>query len=445
MAISLSKFVDIRTTWPESSPPQRTFGGLVFTTETPINISALGDLEETLKKNEPVEMTEEEIREVFTEMSDVYKFAKRYYGYYNDKQKSPCALKVVVMATKASTTSATAQPETTGSEVKDSETAKGVSSTTKVKVLKAAPIMPLKASTGYETPSEALARVTLLDNDFGSFMFLGDFTLEELKAAYVKNATFNGRYLAVHGFVSSEVSEKDASDKVGDIGEIGDPDGLCVVYGHDKYTAAIPMAIFAATDYDSANGVVCQMFKQHDDETPTVASDDVYNILRKKHVNFYGLTQSNGKKIAFYMPGYNVDGTDTAIYCNEIWFKSRCTTELFNLLMTEKRIPANDDGITMVKDVVLDCCVSARTNGVFMAKTPSTAEQRNIKKLCSSVGLADEQADAVASSVETNGYGVVAYLGKNDDGDNAVIYYVFYGTADSIRFVKGNDVLVSGE
>lgn len=453
MAISLSKFVDVRTTWPKSDPEQRTLGGLVFTTDEVSSSASDSALKTEIEKNGPVALDEDQIKDLFGETSDVYKFAKRYYGYYTSAGKSPCALTVVKMATKASATSATANAATADSAAESSETAKTVSSTAKAKALKSAVVAPLGASGNYETPEEALKRLDAITTMFGSFTFLGTYTDDALAKAYKLNASYDGRFLAVHCIVAGETDDEtngkytvsSAAGKCATNGAFNGIKGLCVVYGSDKYTAAIPMAIFASTDYDAANSVVCQMFKQHDDETPTVASDADYKALRSANVNFYGTTQSNGKKISFYMPGYNVDGTDTAIYCNEIWFKSRCTTDLFDLLMTESRIPANDDGITMVKDVVLDRCVAARTNGVFMAKTPSTAEQRNVKKLCSSVGLSDEQGEAVVSSVETSGYGVVAYFGKNDDGDNAVIYYVFYGTADSIRFVKGNDVLVSGE
>ena len=404
MAISLSKFVDIRTTWPESNPEQRALGGLVFTTDDCASSASDSTLKTEIEKNGPVALDEEEIKYLFGESSDVYKFAKRYYGYYNLSNRTSSPLKVV----------------------------------------------KLKAE---ETPKDALIRVAGSDNGFGSFVFIGDFDENALAEVYKENGKSNTSFLAVHCIVAGDTDDEtsgkytvsSAADKCSTGGTFNGIEGLCVVYGNDKYTAAIPMAIFASTDYDGTNSVVCQMFKQHDDEIPTVTNDDDYNMLTKAHVNFYGTTQSNGKTISFYMPGYNVDGTDTAIYCNEIWFKSLCTTNLVSMLVENGRIPANDDGVTMVKNVVLDACVPAATAGVFMAKTPTKEERRRITAICAMDDYTDAQTESVVASVETNGYGVVAYLGKNVDGDRIIEYYVFYGTADSIRAVKGNDLLVSGE
>lgn len=402
MAISLSKFVDIRTTWPESNSEQRALGGLVFTTDD--CVSSASTLKTEIEKNGLVALEEEQIKDLFGESSDVYKFAKRYYGYYNLSNRTASPLKVV-----------------------------------KLKV--------------EETPKDALIRAAGSDNGFGSFVFIGDFDENDLAEAYKENGKSNTGFLAVHCIVAGDIDDEQngkytvssAANKCNTGGTFNGIEGLCVVYGHDKYTAAIPMAIFASTDYDGTNSVVCQMFKQHDDEIPTVTNDADYKTLTKAHVNFYGTTQSNGKTISFYMPGYNVDGTDTAIYCNEIWFKSRCTTNLVSMLVENGRIPANDDGITMVKNVVLDACVPAATAGVFMAKTPTKEERRRITTFCAMDDYTDAQTESVVASIETNGYGVVAYLGKNVDGDRIIEYYVLYGTADSIRAVKGNDLLVSGE
>ncbi len=403
MAISLSKFVDVKSTWPGQGTEQRTFGGLIFTDEDAASSTSSG-FKTDYEASKVIELQEEEVKDLFGQTSDVYKFAKRYYGYYNITNRTAGPIKVV--------------------KVKEGE-----------------------------DPADALVRVDGSDNGFGSFVFIGTFDEDSLKAAYEQNAAFDTRYLAVHCIVAGETDDttngtysvSSAAGKCKPNGTFAGIDGLCVVYGHDKYTAAIPMAIFASTDYDSANSVVCQMFKQHDDETATVANDSDYSTLTAAHVNFYGTTQSNGKTISFYMPGYNVDGTDTAIYCNEIWFKSRCTTDLFSMLIANGRIPANDDGVTMVKNVVLDACVPAATAGVFMAKTPTKEEQRKITKICTMASYSDAQADSVVSSVEANGYGVVAYLDKNAGGEHIAVYYVFYGTADSIRAVKGNNLLVNGE
>ena len=59
------------------------------------------------------------------------------------------------------------------------------------------------------------------------------------------------------------------------------------------------------------------------------------------------------------------------------------------------------------------------------------------------------EVDGIIVDVGTKGYSIYAYLSEMADADKLgktsekiIVYYVFYGTADSIRFIKGNDILL---
>lgn len=296
----------------------------------------------------------------------------------------------------------------------------------------------------YESAKDALVRIDKSDNAFGSFTFLSSgtktFSETEVKAAVAYNTGLSSRYLSSVAVKKDGMNARSMVNKKSGYAPDGTV-GCAFAQSYDGLSAYMPMAIMAATDYDNGGEATCHMYKQFPGEVPTVFSDDDYTRLSSNFVNFYGQTQTNGKKINFYQRGFNTDGTDTAIYCNEVWFKSRCITRLMNMFMDRERVPANNEGLAMVAYEVGEVCGLATRNGSFMPKEVSGSSASIIRSIVSKAGESASLADEIEKAIANVGYYVWTYL-YQDSGEYKIGYYVFYGTADSVRFVKGDDLLV---
>ena len=312
MAIPITKFVDIATTFPSSNPAQRGFGGLLFTKTEMVNVSGDADLAAIKTKydaGEIVYLSISQIEKLFDPNggtlnpdpgssdtdssddaeqygyeSDEYRFAVKYYSYLSPFGRTPSRLGLV---------------KWTG------------------------------------TPISAFQGVIDKTNNFGSFTFLDKngqtaTPIADLVSVAAYNASLNGKFWFIVNDVRGNQSYSDVITKATQFKDIS---GTCFVSGKDILSGYMPMALLAATDYTSGTAIV-HMFKQFGTEEPTVTSEEVYDAFNVACVNFYGRTQTNGQQIDFYQRGYNTDGIDSAVYCNEMWLKSRCESLLMNLLMS---------------------------------------------------------------------------------------------------------------
>lgn len=410
MAINSKNYVDVSTTFPKTGSTARAFGGMVFTYGTALPAEPGSDiytLAQGFNNGEVVSLDLDETLSMFGIESDEYKFAKKYYGYTSPSGLFPCKLK-------------------------------------------------FKAVDNDKSPLENFKDLDKQTNQFGSFTFLssanGSSTDESTAGdtdPMVEVAKYNDeldtKYLFVVNFISADSDTQAVVDYEQKFAQCT---GVWFQIGFDAASAAMPMAILASTDYENGN-VVNFMFKQFDDEVPTVTDNATYTKLNNAYVNFYGRTQSNGQTLDFLQRGFNTDGMETSIYCNEMWFKSACETELLTLLVSSERIPADQTGVSAVVLTVSDICSTASTNGAFMPKEATSDDTKVIREIVSKSGGDAQSTDGIIVDVGVKGYSIYAYLSELSDpeklGPNPekiIVYYVFYGTADSIRHIKGNDILL---
>jgi len=416
MAINIKEYVDISTTFPSNNTAERAFGGLAFTATTTPAITddnAVGYSAYTkLSANGVAYMTLDEVGAIYGVNSPEYRFAIGYYSYLSPSGRFASKLAF--------------------STIQDGE-----------------------------TPEQALKRVdeTPDFSGFGSFTFLslgGDGSSSDSSAdessdidALLNCANYNQtqlacKYLMVvnrkRGTLAAETVKEEA-EKFSKI------KGVCFVSGESEVSGYMPMAILGSTDYSDGQ-VVNFMFKIFSGETPTVSDDTTYQDFNKSFINFYGRTQLNGQTMDFYQRGFNTDGTDTAVFCNEMWFKSACETALVNMLVGRERLSADAQGVDAVKLEVIDCCAAAVRNGMFMQKELTGKDLRTIREIISASDGDSLDVDSIEADISSKGYSVYAYLGEDDhDGEwpqkeKCIVYYVFYGTADSVRFIKGTNVLL---
>lgn len=384
MAISQTKYIDIASKIATSPIGNRDFSGLVFTDAEMLS-SADADIKAKYDKGESIAMSLSDVVSLFGSTGKVYNFANKYFSYIGTGGKSPRTLYTVKVLVD-------------------------------------------------EVPMDAFTRAVSKSDNFGSFTFLnGD--VVDLKEVFIANA--DNKYLAVYGEAVKTDSDNNLvlDDVIANAETLGEIPGLHFVVGADDYCAAIPMAILASINYDTGvNSVVNFMFRQMPGEIPVVTSDAVYKTLSDKRINFYGQTQANGRNISFYQRGFNLDGVDTGVYCNEMWLKSAIAESFLNFLVTVNRIPANYAGAGMIRNAIMGDITQALANGTIMiGKTLTNAQKAYVYQYTN-----DENA---WEAVESDGYWLDVVI-VADGNDYKAVYRLVYSKGDSIRFIDGTHYLV---
>ena len=414
MAINSKNFVDISTTFPKAGATNRAFGGMVFTLSEALPQdadSAYLSIVADYDGGKDIALSQDDVISVFGINSKEYEFATGYYSFTSPTGRFPCKLKF--------------KKQDSGKSLLDN--------------------------------FKELDKAT---NAFGSFTFLApadsststatasDDYLSQLLEVAVYNHSLDTKYL----FVVNQKARGDANDymtAIANCDKFSKVSGTCFVYGATDVSSYMPMAILASTDYSNGQ-VVNFMFKQFDDtEIPTVYDQTVYSKFNQGLVNFYGQTQTNGQTLSFYQRGFNTNGTDTAAYCNEMWFKAECETALLELLISSERIPADQNGVASVKIAVADVCSAASRNGSFMQKEASQTDRKTVREIVNLSGGEEQDVDGIVVDVGTKGDSIYASLSEMTDSERLgkttekiIVYYVFYGTAESVRFIKGYDILL---
>ena len=418
MGINIDRYVDITSVFPARDDGNFAFSGLVFTT-TESKITDQTD--ETKKKYDDgtiIRLSLSQCEKFFGSNSDEYNFARGYYNYMSPENTFASILKfkkVVENSTVDSFIAASQQAETFGS---------------------------FTFLSGYDKPK-----------DMGSSSAEPTYPeLVPLIQVAEENALMNGRYLFVANLPRGEKGVSEYTERY--IATFKDYAGTHVLDGKHAYSAYMPMSIFASVDYQ--NGTVANfMFRQFDNDEAVVFDDDTYMLYNKANVNFYGLTQSNGEQLGFYQRGFNMDGVDTSIYCNEVWFKSQSEYTLIKYQVEHNRISADTASVDTVKTELLDVCSAAVRNRAFMVKaTIANSDRKDINEIVLKSGGTADDISSIVSDLSTKGYSIYAYLAGPISPDSTygerlgtsseyiIVYYVFYGTADSVRFIKGNNIMV---
>lgn len=386
MAISQSKYIRISTDAGTASLGSRDFSGLVFTANSMLTNAP--DAKKTAYNNYEVVALGSlaDVGKCFGSESAEFKFAQKYFGYVARDGGSPSILNFCRY----------------GSE---------------------------------EEPVEALARVNDVTNNFGSFTFLGSqaypATIEQLTAVAGVNSGYDHRYLFCVGFEFD--STADASTKMANFAA---SKGTFVYFGRDTYGAALAMAIVASVNWAGRYSTVNFMFKQVAGEVAVITNDTDFESMKEINANFYGLTQTNGKAFAFLQLGYNADGEDAGVYINEMWLKSAIATDFMELCLSRGKIPANSDGVAMIRAAIYGDIQDALRNGTILPNKNIDEEDR--AEIYRYTGVA-----SAADEVATFGYYLFITIEKETNGSDYVAYYhLVYSKGDGVRFCDGHHKLI---
>lgn len=291
-----------------------------------------------------------------------------------------------------------------------------------------------------ETPVSAMSRIDDLSNNFGSFVFLSDLTVEQIAdvAAWVNAG--NVRYLYSIGCTPADVVEI--------VNAVKGMNGVSVTLQETNYDGSvaahdevIPCAILAATDYTRANSTQNFMYQQMPGINATVSTNASADFYDKMLVNYYGSTQSAGQPISFYQRGVLMgEVSDMGVYCNEMWFKDAMWTALMNQLLGQTKIPANARGKAMVKAAQLDVIGTAILNGTILPGKDLTQLQK------STIYSMTNQADAWLD-VQNNGYWLDIVISQVTNANSGAVEYIakyllIYAKGDSIKKIEGTHALI---
>lgn len=287
-----------------------------------------------------------------------------------------------------------------------------------------------------ETPVDAVANSTVVNNNFGSFLFMPSLTLDEQEAVSAWNADQNVEFQDCVR-VNAATAE-DWSDRL--LGYAGT--GLTLAPLDSEYPEMEQMILLASTNYTLRNATQNYMYQVFPGLTPSVTTtedSDAYDALR---VNYYGETMRNGQVIEFYQRGFLCGGitapVDMNTYANEQWLKDDAAVGIMVLLLAESEVPANARGRNMLLTQLQTTVAKARFNGVIsIGKTLTAAQQLAVTNV-----TGDENA---WRQVQNQGYWldvVIAPFSNNGVTEYKATYTLVYSKDDVVRKVEGQHVLI---
>ncbi len=289
-----------------------------------------------------------------------------------------------------------------------------------------------------QSPLEALTESTVISDNFATYGFIDELTLDQWEEIGAWNQAQNIKYMAL-----VPVTYDNSDDWYEALGSYSGVTLTLVATPNTEHDEDIPGIILAATDYTKRNAVKNYMYQEFSGKTAKVIDDDTADALDALRVNYYGQTQTAGQKRSFYQTGV-VCGTSNSpsqmgVFANEIWFKSRASANLLQLLLALEIIPATDEGRAIVLASLQEIIDAALFNGTIATGKDLTVTQ----KLYINQITGDERA---WHQVQNIGYWVDAAVtqttGQNGVTKYQVDYTLLYSKADAVNKITGRDILI---
>lgn len=287
-----------------------------------------------------------------------------------------------------------------------------------------------------ETVTDTLTESTDASNNYGSFLFMDELTLDEITEAAAWNTTQNVLFQYMVPVSKANASSYSAAliDYAGIAMTISETVG--------EYPEMAPMILLAATDYSKRNAVQNYMF-QIFNLTPSVTTTSESNALDLLRLNYYGQTQTAGQFIQFYqrgkLTGLPVNPTDQNTYANEQWLKDAAGAAIMELLLNLTRVSANAKG----RGQLLTTLQSVINRALFNGTISIGKELTNTQKLYISELTGDPEAWQQVFNI---GYWVDAVIERvvmqDDSIEYKAVYTLVYSKDDVIRKVEGSHVLI---
>jgi hypothetical protein len=287
-----------------------------------------------------------------------------------------------------------------------------------------------------ESVTDTLIESADASNNFGTFLFMPDLTIEEIEEAAAWNTTQNVLYMYLVPVINANASAYSTA--------LIDYQGVALTLSEvaGEYPEMIPGIILAATNYSARNSVQNYMF-QIFNVTPGVTTTAESNALDLLRVNYYGRTQTAGQFLDFYqrgvLSGLPVNPVDMNVYANEQWLKDAVGASVMELLLALAKISANAKGRIQLLSQIQSVIAEALNNGTISVGKLLT----NTQKLYISEITGDAEA---WRQVQTIGYWLDCVMERVVTQDDRVefkaVYTLVYSKDDIVRKVEGSHVLI---
>jgi len=258
--------------------------------------------------------------------------------------------------------------------------------------------------------------------------------------------TYNNKFLFLYG---SDVALYAAGgDYAANINEMLLTGGTAITAIKDitvtapDYVEFFPGLICGATSFSDPGAAQSYMYYQYGVYEANAFTDFAdYELYTGLGMNIYAQTQTEGQKIAFYQRGAmsGVVGTDImniGPYVNEIWIKSSIVAALLNMQLSSPIVSANTAGLQYIESAMQPTIDTALINGSF-----SVGNTLDISTIGAITTLTNDPRAYL--QVENNGYYLTISLSKNGTEFQAD-YTLIYVMGDSIKFIEGRNIAVSG-
>lgn len=288
-----------------------------------------------------------------------------------------------------------------------------------------------------QTAVEAFRATEALSDNFGALALYPRPGLADMIELAAAVAAENVKFQLMVG-VSRQEAETWAAALAGNAGT-----AITLSPNEGEFPELFPMVQLAATDYRARNGVVNYMFKQVAGLTPTVADDLEADLLDAYRVNYYGLTKTAGRDLAFYQRGFLQGGptapVDMSVHGNEQWLKDFVGAEIMALLLSANRVPANETGRGQVLNAIQVAIDQALFNGTISVGKQLTNAQRAAITQATGDPLAWHQVQQIGFWVDCR---IVEITGPSGATEYRALYSILYSKDDAIRSVDGTHTLI---
>lgn len=285
-----------------------------------------------------------------------------------------------------------------------------------------------------QTITQTLDASSEASNNFGSFLFIPAFTLDQTTEAAVWTAAQNVMFQYMVPVSIANRSTWSAAL----IGYAGV--GITLSPLSTEYPEMAPMIIMAATNYSAQNSVQNYEFQDFPTLTASVSTTDdavLYNTLR---INYIGVTQTAGVFLSFYQQGVLCGGAtapqDMNVFANEQWLKTEAQAAFMTLLLALPKVSANAQGRSQLMGTLQTVVDQALNNGTISVGKLLTNDQK--------LYISELTGDSNAwHQVQNSGYWYNVVIELNTGTGKYEAYYTLvYSKDDVIRKVNGTHVLI---
>jgi len=294
----------------------------------------------------------------------------------------------------------------------------------------------LSDGSAVETLTETMILSSDATDNFGSFLFMPELTIDNYVELATWNATQNNKFMMMVPIVADTAQTwHDALISI-------PGNALTLAPIETEFDEMVPMMIEAATDYTKRNSVQNYMFQQFN-LTPKVTKTADSNLYDSLRINYYGRTQTAGQFIDFYqrgvLTGLAVNPRDQNVYANEQWLKDQAGSSIMQLLLALSRVSANDEGRSQLIAIVQSVIDLALFNGtISIGKSLNTTQKLYIGEITGD--------DLAWHQVQNIGYWLDCKIQEIQTEDGGIefkaVYTLIYSKDDAIRKVEGTHTLI---